>query len=429
MPTLIRSRLFRDKPPHGTPLRVGGGPIDAPTPDWCFLLGEGWGGLTQMLPHGASAAFTYGSGYPKWAGHAGIGIDFSAGAGLVSVPYRKGLSIAAPMTIMFEAAIRGQGGSSLGRFMQLTDGTNGWVLYLNGGKLTFQPLPSGTNVTGATSLPTTMKRFVGAATYDTAQNTKIFLNGVQDASGSGGAMGSPSSPTLYLSNSNAGTRNMDGVLYWAYGWNRILTPAQIYSFYENPFQVFAQSPWLWTPTPGGTAWTKSLTETLSLTDARTMGAMKALSETLSLTDARAMAFGKALAETLSLSDLRAGGANKLLAEALSLTDVRAAGAAKALGDTLAFSDTVSRLLNPSGTAWTQTLYEVLSLTDSLAVALGSLLVIVTEAAGIDPISQSAAADTGGRSGGGGDAVSRSYIEDVVARVSAQDIIRRSGGRA
>lgn len=426
MPTLIRSRLSREKPPYGTPLRVGG--ADVPLPNWAFLLGEGYGGVTQMLPHGAAAAFTYGSGYPKWAGHAGVGIDFSTGAGFISVPYRQGLSVAAPMTIMFEAAIRGLGGSSLGRFAQLTDGTNGWVLYINGGKLTYQPLPSGTNVTGATSLPTTMKRFVGAATYDTGQNTKIYYNGALHASGSGGAMGAPSSPTLYLGNSNAGTRNLDGILYWVYGWNRILTPAQIYSLYEDPFQVWANLPRLWTASPSGTAWTKSLTETLSLTDARTAGAMKALTETLSLTDTRAMGLGKALAETLSLSDLKTGGGNKLLSEALALTDVRTAGAAKALSDSLSLTDAFSGVLNPSGTAWTKALFEVLSLTDNLAVALGSLLIIVTESAGQDTIARSAIGDGIGRPGSE-DTISRSYIEDVVARVSAQDIIRRSGGRA
>lgn len=274
---------------------------------------------------------------------------------------------------------------------------------------------SGTTLTGTAALSTNIWYHAGVQRYGSTGSWTLetWLNGKSDNSSS--TANNPEAQSTF-SIGRPGAANQQ---YWqgridcVMVYNRRLASSEwawIYNNTRTGFPGLLNSVARKFYSFGSTAWSQSLSETLSLSDIRLMGANKALSETLSLTDARAMAFGKALAETLTLSDLKAGGANKLLAEALSLADVRVAGVAKALSDSLALSDAFSGVLNPSGTAWTKALYEVLSLTDSMAVALGSLLVIVTEEAGRDSIS-------------------RSFIEDVVARVSAQDIIRRSGGRA
>ena len=112
---------------------------------------------------------------------------------------------------------------------------------------------------------------------------------------------------------------------------------------------------------GGTAWTQTLTETLSFTDTRIAGAAHNLTESLLFSDTRIMSVAKSLAETLVLSDLRTASVGKTaqetlafvdaltraasyqrtLSETLVLSDVRAAGLARKLSETYGLSDSVA----------------------------------------------------------------------------------------
>jgi hypothetical protein len=118
----------------------------------------------------------------------------------------------------------------------------------------------------------------------------------------------------------------------------------------------------------GTAHTKTLTETLSLSDSRRAGAGKALSQLLGLTDQRSAAAGRVVAEALALADARRVAFGRSLAEALPLLDARSAAVARALGEALALTDAAVDWTLEGSLA--RTLTETLTFGESRRAAVG-----------------------------------------------------------
>lgn len=116
-----------------------------------------------------------------------------------------------------------------------------------------------------------------------------------------------------------------------------------------------------------TAWSQSLSETLSLSDARALTTAKALSEVLSLTDSRTLAVALAKAETLALTDAGVRSAAVVLAVSLGLTDARTLIAGLALSETITFSEARALTIGKA-------LGELLELLDSRSLAAAKALV-------------------------------------------------------
>lgn len=159
-------------------------------------------------------------------------------------------------------------------------------------------------------------------------------------------------------------------------WRRVLSAAEITQLYNSGNGL---------EYPFGAAYTKELSETLSLSDARQLAIGVTLSEALStadagvrsighflgesiaLSDAAIRATGHALSESLAITDAMVLAAGKVLAEVLSLEDARTIAIARSVADSLVLSDARAFALARS-------LSDSLTLDDAVAAAILKLMV-------------------------------------------------------
>lgn len=171
-----------------------------------------------------------------------------------------------------------------------------------------------------------------------------YANGVLSVNRTGIMTTIPAYTNAYIGKASAtgGGYFTDSWLGWMKVYNRALSAAEIAADYATPYALFAPpAARRFFSVASGSALVKSLTETLSLSDARAAAVAHSLTETLSLTDARSLSPGRALSEALAFTDSRSAATGKGIAEALSLTDGRAAQVARPLVESVSLSDTVT----------------------------------------------------------------------------------------
>ena len=173
-----------------------------------------------------------------------------------------------------------------------------------------------------------------------------------------------------------GTAYFDGRIDALGIWRRVLTAAEITQLYNSGSGL---------EHPFGVAYTKELSETLSLSDARQLAIGVTLSEALStadagvrsigyllsdsmtLSDAAIRATGHALSESLSLTDAMVRAAGKVLAEVLSLEETRTIAIARSVADSLVLQDARAFALARS-------LSDSLTIDDAVAASILKLMV-------------------------------------------------------
>jgi hypothetical protein len=180
-------------------------------------------------------------------------------------------------------------------------------------------------------------------TYNGA-GTALYINGIQVATAAG-------SPTLNVTTGTVqlGAREYAGLREFCNGqiddcsiWNRGITPIEVYGLFNLSRLgypgVLNRWPQRMVDLQSGTAWTKALTETLALSDARVMAVARTLVESLSLTDVRSASLARVLSEVLALTDTRAAAVQKVMSETLVLTDARSVALARRLAETYNLTD-------------------------------------------------------------------------------------------
>lgn len=219
------------------------------------------------------------------------------------------------------------------------DTTNGPTFFKNG-------LPvSSSQTSGATKPPLSSNNapvvIGGVETYGAVE--KPWLGGIDD-------------PRTY-------SRALSAAEHW-----QLYDPATRWDLYQPLRRRAVILPYA-LDTGGGSALTVTLSELLSLTEAKAFGASKGLTESVPLTDARSLGIARNLPEVLTLTDVRALGIARVLSESLALTDTRRFGLERRLSEALSLTDSVSASLF-LGLALTLNLSEALTYTESLARGIG-----------------------------------------------------------
>lgn len=119
---------------------------------------------------------------------------------------------------------------------------------------------------------------------------------------------------------------------------------------------------------GGTAHTKELTETVTLSDAAPKQTNRLLSETLTLTDTKIASLSRQLLEALSLSDTQIKAPAKTLSETLSLADTLLKDLQRTLSESVTLTDVNTNLATKI-----IELTEILTLSDTLTKLSSKLL--------------------------------------------------------
>lgn len=94
----------------------------------------------------------------------------------------------------------------------------------------------------------------------------------------------------------------------------------------------------------GTAWTASLSDTITLSDAKVLGIGLVKSDTITLSDAISHAFTKVLADIVTLSDAISNAVGKALADTVNLSDAISNAVGKVVSDTISLSDSLTTSL-------------------------------------------------------------------------------------
>lgn len=158
-------------------------------------------------------------------------------------------------------------------------------------------------------------------------------------------------------------------------YSRVLTDQEMFELDQDPYSM------IWQPrafffVPAGTAYTKELTESFTLTDTPNKASTRPISETLSLTDLILKLSSRQLTESVTLSDNLTKLLLRIVTETISISDVLdlVVVFVKELSETLTLTDTVAKLTGKPLTegvtltdtqthAITRSLIESLSLTD------------------------------------------------------------------
>lgn len=101
------------------------------------------------------------------------------------------------------------------------------------------------------------------------------VNGVKQATGSGGSNGSATPVDVWMGRDGTGyNSNFTGIIYWAAGWNRLLSDAEHAAIAANPWQMLLPKPdlgWLSLDSGGGGNVTAALTGISSTAAQGTLG--------------------------------------------------------------------------------------------------------------------------------------------------------------
>lgn len=213
--------------------------------------------------------------------------------------------------------------------------------------------------------------YVVAVTTDTAGNFNLYLNGVLQ---SGSYSNTGSIPTAALTNLVVGATNtaayLNGSVFGALAFNRVLSAAEIQSLSNNPWQIFkSQSRRIWVAGTGGTVWNVSISESVSLSEAlsaiagfqgnqaeslaladsqsATNVAVVSASESIPLADAPSsgVATGASISESLALAESISSSAlfSASMTEAMALVEAVTSvlSAAASVAESVSLSDTPS----------------------------------------------------------------------------------------
>ena len=123
---------------------------------------------------------------------------------------------------------------------------------------------------------------------------------------------------------------------------------------------------LLTQLSGGTAHTKNLSDTITLSDAISKAPGLGKTDTAALSDAVAKAVGKLQSDTITLSDATARSVVVARADTLTLTEANTKAVGKQQTDTITLSDFESHI---SGTGHTKSLSDTITLTDAISVVV------------------------------------------------------------
>lgn len=121
----------------------------------------------------------------------------------------------------------------------------------------------------------------------------------------------------------------------------------------------------------GTNWTKSLADTVTLSDALAKTIHGGKSDSITLSDALVKTVGKSAADTATLSEALAKAIGKSIADTTTLSEALVKAFGKSLADTNTLSDVLTPTSGGGATNWTQNLADTISLSDAISKAIGA----------------------------------------------------------
>lgn len=298
----------------------------------------------------------------------GFGSTFGTGStDSLEVPFN---THSTQRTFIVSCYLNGGGGSSLGRlFDKRVSGAQTEILFFNSStnEINFGAARSVSAGQWVTSF-STGRRAVIAVTYDassTANDPVIYIDGspvtITETLTPNGTITTNTDNYVLGNRKNDNARNLDGWIGSFFVWDRILSPAEVFSFSKNQWQIFEGFPLPAKTASGGYSLTAS-GGTLTLTGGNATltksSALTAQGGTLSLTGGNAT-LAKALSLTAHGGTLSRTGGNATLAKASVLT---------AQGGTLTLTGGDADLTHETPGAYTMTaLGGTLSLTGGDAV--------------------------------------------------------------
>lgn len=362
------------KPPTGTRINANHPLANGLVSHW--LLGEGGGAkafnslrLSDSDAAAIASGVTWGAG--PFGGKAPI---INATTDAVLIPQLPGYSSARGITVSFWAKFTPT--ASTWRPIQQKDGD--WIIRFDN----FNATQCNLQIIPTFAEAGTINQGVWAHCVFIADGTNfiLYVNGELVTSAANAW-----APTGTSGISIGGSINsLDGAIENVAIYARPITPAEVRMLYSDPFGFLIAPASAEGKAPaGGTAFTASLAESITLSDSYAASAAfaAALAEGMTLSDAFAAiaAFSAALSEGITLTDSAAGSAafNAALGETITLTDgwSASAGFAAALAEGVTLTDTLS-----AQAAFAAALSEGMTLSDSEStggVWLGSVTETVT----------------------------------------------------
>lgn len=147
-----------------------------------------------------------------------------------------------------------------------------------------------------------------------------------------------------------------GAMSWSWGTSRPWT------YIATAFRAAAA---------GGTAHTKNLNDTITLSDTVVKRVVSAKADTITLSDAVAKTVGITKSDSITLSDAIAKAVALTKADSLAMSDVVAKAIGLASADTISLSDNISVILTPGGgVAYTLSFEDTITLSDAVAKRMG-----------------------------------------------------------
>jgi hypothetical protein len=227
---------------------------------------------------------------------------------------------------------------------------------------------------GVSGSPSTNVWRMYAFTVKNSLPANIYYDGVVQGASTGSASGTRSTTgALILGGTSANTFNWGDKIAIECIWNRVLSPAEILSFSRDPYQLFKKPVSLWGKAlAGGTLFTQTLTDSITLTDTLTKRPAKVYTEILTLTDTVTKAITKVFAEVLTLSDVLTAFKTKVitLLETITISDTFTRTTSKVLSEVVTVTDSVAKKLS-------RTLTESFTLSD-IVTALKVAVITLTE---------------------------------------------------
>ena len=147
-------------------------------------------------------------------------------------------------TIFINTFVRGAGGSTVGRM--LGKGSINEVFNYSSDRLAYFVDFSTSDGNWASATGSFNTGFIGTAavTYNNSSSANVPILYINGLSVSITELTAPSGTAIvstdpyYIGNRPANDRVWDGLIAETYIWNRILTPAEIFSIHSNPYQIF-----------------------------------------------------------------------------------------------------------------------------------------------------------------------------------------------
>lgn len=222
-------------------------------------------------------------------------------------------------------------------------------------------------------------------TFDSVADVyNLYINGYLEAtlsvSESAIANTDPNSTGTFLNGTAVGS-STNAILSAFYFWKgRVLSAAEAAQINADPYALLAQRPRKLYVSVGGQALTLNISDSITMSDARTSNAgcnkSDALtmsdtrtsnagcnkSDAISCTDAKVVSVAKVLADSIALSDTKALALLKVLADSISCGDALAKAIAKAMVETIGASDSLSQ-------SFAKILSDSISLGDTASIVL------------------------------------------------------------